>query len=119
MEPGIPDPNSRASRLGIYNLDPSIHDLKFFEVHDLIAGIVSGKPVWPDFREGYEVEKIIDAVDRASKEGAWVVVSSDGSGLRRLQPNTRSRIQRNQTSRTENIVRCREEFLTGGVDLPS
>ena len=58
----------------------SIHDLKFFEVHDLIAGIVSGKPVWPDFREGYEVEKVIDAVDRASKEGSWVVVSGDGSG---------------------------------------
>jgi predicted dehydrogenase len=58
----------------------SIHDLKFFEVHDLIAGIVSGKPVWPDFREGYEVQKVIDAVDRASKEGSWVVVSGDGSG---------------------------------------
>jgi D-xylulose reductase len=24
MEPGIPDPNSRASRLGIYNLDPAV-----------------------------------------------------------------------------------------------
>ncbi|HET7714642.1 MAG TPA: NAD(P)-dependent alcohol dehydrogenase [Bauldia sp.] len=24
MEPGIPDPNSRASRLGIYNVDPSV-----------------------------------------------------------------------------------------------
>src|SRR5258708_16299062 len=24
MEPGIPDPNSRASRLGIYNLDPKV-----------------------------------------------------------------------------------------------
>ena len=25
MEPGIPDPNSRAARLGIYNLDPAVH----------------------------------------------------------------------------------------------
>src|ERR1700739_2531762 len=24
MEPGIPDPNSRATRLGIYNLDPAV-----------------------------------------------------------------------------------------------
>jgi D-xylulose reductase len=24
MEPGIPDPNSRAARLGIYNLDPAV-----------------------------------------------------------------------------------------------
>ncbi len=24
MEPGIPDPNSRASRLGLYNLDPAV-----------------------------------------------------------------------------------------------
>ena len=24
LEPGVPDPNSRASRLGIYNLDPAV-----------------------------------------------------------------------------------------------
>ena len=24
MEPGIPDPNSRATRLGLYNLDPAV-----------------------------------------------------------------------------------------------
>lgn len=24
MEPGIPDPNSRAARLGLYNLDPAV-----------------------------------------------------------------------------------------------
>jgi D-xylulose reductase len=24
LEPGIPDPNSRASKLGLYNVDPSV-----------------------------------------------------------------------------------------------
>ena len=24
MEPGVPDPNSRESRLGMYNLDPNV-----------------------------------------------------------------------------------------------
>lgn len=24
MEPGIPDPNSKASRLGMYNIDPAV-----------------------------------------------------------------------------------------------
>jgi D-xylulose reductase len=24
VEPGIPDPNSRATRLGLYNLDPAV-----------------------------------------------------------------------------------------------
>src|SRR5258708_39479388 len=35
MEPGIPDPNSRASRLGIYNLDPQ---LRFWATPPVHAG---------------------------------------------------------------------------------
>jgi predicted dehydrogenase len=50
------------------------HDLKFFEVHDLIRAIVDGHPVWPDFREGYEVERVIDAIEEGSATGQWVVL---------------------------------------------
>lgn len=53
------------------------HDLKFFEVHDLIDGIVNDHPVWPDFREGYEVERVIDAVDASNKSTAWISLAPD------------------------------------------
>ncbi|MFP5078536.1 NAD(P)-dependent alcohol dehydrogenase [Rhizobium sp. YIM 134829] len=36
MEPGIPDPNSRASRLGLYNLDPSVRFWATPPVHGVL-----------------------------------------------------------------------------------
>lgn len=41
MEPGIPDPNSRASRLGLYNLDPAVRFWATPPVH----GISAPRPV--------------------------------------------------------------------------
>jgi predicted dehydrogenase len=52
----------------------SIHDLKFFEAHDLIEAIMTDTAASPNFREGWEVEKIIDAVDEASGSNSWVVI---------------------------------------------
>ena len=52
----------------------SVHDLKFFEAHDLIEAIMTGTAVSPDFREGWEVEKVIDAVDEASGTNGWVAI---------------------------------------------
>lgn len=52
----------------------SIHDLKFFEARNLVEAITTGTRAWPDFREGREVEKIIDAVDRAAQTRQWVPV---------------------------------------------
>jgi D-xylulose reductase len=37
MEPGIPDPNSRASRLGIYNVDPAVTFWATPPVHGVLA----------------------------------------------------------------------------------
>jgi D-xylulose reductase len=36
MEPGIPDPNSRASRLGLYNLDPAVRFWATPPVHGIL-----------------------------------------------------------------------------------
>ncbi len=38
MEPGIPDPNSRAARLGIYNLDPAVRFWATPPVHGCLTG---------------------------------------------------------------------------------
>ena len=40
MEPGIPDPNSRASRLGMYNLDPAVRFWATPPVHGVIRPTV-------------------------------------------------------------------------------
>ncbi len=40
MEPGIPDPSSRASRLGYYNLDPAVRFWATPPVHGCLAGSV-------------------------------------------------------------------------------
>jgi len=45
MEPGIPDPNSRATRLGKYNLDPAVR----FWATPPIHGILRPSVVHPDF----------------------------------------------------------------------
>ncbi len=40
MEPGIPDPNSRAARLGIYNLDPAVRFWATPPVHGCLTAYV-------------------------------------------------------------------------------
>ena len=54
----------------------SIHDLKFFEAYDLVQAIANDSPVGPDFREGWEVERVIDAVDKSAAERRWISVDS-------------------------------------------
>ena len=40
MEPGIPDPNSRASRLGMYNLDPAVRFWATPPIHGVLRPTV-------------------------------------------------------------------------------
>lgn len=52
------------------------NDLKAIEVRDLIAGIaaVDGAP-WPDFREAWEVQRVIDALIESDRSRAWASVA--------------------------------------------
>jgi predicted dehydrogenase len=54
------------------------NDLKVIEVRDLLLGLSGGPAPWPDFREGYEVQKVVDAVLRSARERRWVMVDSVG-----------------------------------------
>jgi predicted dehydrogenase len=69
-----PDHGDYGALWPVPGVNISIHDLKLFEAHDLIDAIIAGTPAWPDFREGWEVEKVIDAVDEASATNGWVAV---------------------------------------------
>jgi predicted dehydrogenase len=51
------------------------NDLKTIEVRDLIVGLVGDDPPpWPDFREAYEVQRVVDAVLRSARERRWVEI---------------------------------------------
>ncbi|MCE9681153.1 Gfo/Idh/MocA family protein [Halomonas alkalisoli] len=50
------------------------NDQKIIEVRDLVEGIVGGKPLYPDFREAWRVNRMIEAIEVSHIEGCWVGV---------------------------------------------
>lgn len=74
MEPGIPDPNSKASRLGMYNLDPAVQFWATPPVHGCLAPTVVHPADYsfklPDnvsFAEGAMVEPLAVGMHAANK----------------------------------------------------
>ncbi|CAN5392541.1 Gfo/Idh/MocA family oxidoreductase [soil metagenome] len=52
-----------------------LHELKIFEVREFIETIATGHSVFPDFREGWEIEKVIEAIELSAIERRWVDVA--------------------------------------------
>lgn len=50
------------------------NDQKTVEVRDLIVGLTENKPMWPDFAEGYNVSKILEAIAKSAEIKRWVNV---------------------------------------------
>ncbi len=50
------------------------NDLKTIEVSQFIRAVCGEGAAFPDFREGYEVERIIEAARRSSAESRWVMI---------------------------------------------
>lgn len=74
MEPGIPDPNSRASRLGLYNLDPAVRFWATPPIHGILRPTVIHPAAFtfklPDnvsFAEGAMVEPLAVGMHAATK----------------------------------------------------
>ncbi len=74
MEPGIPDPNSRATRLGLYNLDPAVRFWATPPVHGCLRPTVVHPEAFtfklPDnvsFAEGAMVEPLAVGMHATSK----------------------------------------------------
>ncbi len=74
MEPGIPDPNSRATRLGLYNLDPAVRFWATPPVHGVLrpqvvhpAAFTFKLPDNVSFAEGAMVEPLAVGMHAASK----------------------------------------------------
>ncbi len=74
MEPGIPDPNSKASRLGLYNLDPAVRFWATPPIHGILRPSVVHPAAFtfklPDnvsFAEGAMVEPLAVGMHAAAK----------------------------------------------------
>jgi predicted dehydrogenase len=46
-------------------------EVKTIECHEFIRAIVEGRPAEPDFRDGYEIELIAEAMARSSESQRW------------------------------------------------
>jgi D-xylulose reductase len=74
MEPGIPDPNSKATRLGMYNLDPAVRFWATPPVHGVLrptivhpASFTFKLPETVSFAEGAMVEPLAVGMHAANK----------------------------------------------------
>jgi len=74
MEPGIPDPNSKATRLGIYNLDPAVRFWATPPIHGVLrptvvhpANFTFKLPDNVSFAEGAMVEPLAVGMHAANK----------------------------------------------------
>ena len=54
------------------------NDLKVIEVAGLLNGIATGAPLYPDFREGWAIEAVGDAILVSAERRAWVRVEQPG-----------------------------------------
>lgn len=52
------------------------NDLKVVEVAELLAALDGGPPAWPDFRQSLEIEIILDAIERSSREERWLAIET-------------------------------------------
>jgi len=50
------------------------NDQKTVEIRDLINGIAAGDRMWPDFAEGLQVQKVLEAIAISATERRWMKV---------------------------------------------
>jgi predicted dehydrogenase len=46
--------------------------MKVIEVRDLLLAVAAKGKAWPDFREAWEIQRVIDAVIRSDAARRWV-----------------------------------------------
>jgi len=50
------------------------NDQKTVEIRDLVNGIAAGDRMWPDFAEGLQVQKVLEAIAHSAEQRRWVEV---------------------------------------------
>jgi predicted dehydrogenase len=54
-----------------------INDLKIIEVRNLLRSIANDTPVYADFRNGWRVQTIVDAIEESHERGEWITTESE------------------------------------------
>jgi predicted dehydrogenase len=52
------------------------NEIKAIEVKDIVQALADGGRFMPDFREAYEVQRVVDAILQSARAQRWVDVSS-------------------------------------------
>lgn len=50
------------------------NELKIIEVATMLQALAAGQTPWPDFREAWQVQRVVDAVIRSANDGRWVAI---------------------------------------------
>ena len=61
----------------IAGLGLGYNDQKPIEVYELVAAIADDRPLYPDFRAGWQVSRVIDAVLQSAQERRWVRIGAE------------------------------------------
>lgn len=51
------------------------NDQKIIEIRDLVEGIVADRPLYPDFREAWRINRLIEAIEDSHARGGWVALN--------------------------------------------
>jgi predicted dehydrogenase len=63
---------------GLAGIGLGYNDQKIVEAHDLLVAVATGEPAFPDVHFAHEVNKVLDAIETASRERCWVRVDEFG-----------------------------------------
>lgn len=53
-----------------------INDLKVIEIRNLLVSIASGEPMHADFRNGWRIQSLVDAIETSNRNREWVQTGS-------------------------------------------
>jgi predicted dehydrogenase len=51
------------------------NDIKTIEVKALINALAGGTPCGPDFREAWEIQRVVDSIAASARQGSWVEIA--------------------------------------------
>ena len=63
---------------GYHAVQLGFNDVKTIEVKDVVTSLAEGRPFYPDFREAYRVQRVVDAMLLSGRERRWVRVEEAG-----------------------------------------
>ena len=59
----------------VANFGLGYNEFKAIEIRELIEAVASGRPVWPSFRDGWKIMRIVDACIESALTRRWVELS--------------------------------------------